>query len=1069
MDKIFNLLQRHRLESYCSAFQKLGVKDEQDFIDSVKDEDLSSLGLTHVEKNRFRDMQKFIGRLRGPVPETPSVHKSMKAFSLKYIYPMCPEVKFISDMDPAQNTVEELMLRIGHAENIGCSKEVCLYTVDGMPLSDDPFFNTWSLQDRHINDGDLIYAIFTPKENLITSILAKSEKSPRRVLGTDTVRCHVMLRGDFEVNVDFASDTVADLKNKLSGISGIPANVLHYRSDTGSGNTLEGLGITEGTTVNFSLSSFTEDYLDPNDLFSDEIIPSVQQTKKGMSVFLASLFVIKRTSPVVHPGDLIGYIRKVTGCSPLAQGLHQILQKNQILSRTQKIAVIEGLYTLFREILPKLESRDGDRIIEDQEVFEHSLFCWSYIMSETKKGNNHHEIYAPVSLMSDNGKRFCEPVTVPGVPDIMERADVLQQIRDDKTIPLCTEQVLMATSLKRATNTEKVLLSVHPSIKTYYLWISHNNVSGQNFQLETKKSLEVMTEEMKAFPMLSVTPPLQLKSLGHEGVCLVYLSKDNLGVYLCKDKLKPEIITVFNCLSGKNTNVDVDRLAAQIGDHRNDQSLATIRIPKEAILVLIDTSSSMNEKCYGSVDLQKIHTVKELFYNFANRSMAYDFHHIIGLVKFDSTVKTLQTFTETLEKFKDSVQSLEPAGCTLLYDALRRGRLELEKVKTQFPDCSLRILCLTDGNDSGSSNKPEDVAVSLIRSDIIVDSVLLGKVENNILHGISVATGGCCFKPDTSKDGLKLFETETVLSLGIRKKKNKADLTSVTKDFLKGRFAVHGYDDFPEAVLPSELTNKVTVTEDALKKKLREAKDGRFMERDRRILEELKNLHLHPHPFFQIYPSETDFTFWKLLMEGPPDTPYESGVFELFCQFGPEYPVKPPTVRFITPIYHCNINNVGRICHNIFDRGYNAHITMRDVLDSVYGLLIAPEPQDPLDSILAEEFLTSPKKYDEEAKKHTKKSAGTSLGEMEKKFVESVKPLPEKLICPLTKKIYVDPVITKYGNIYEHKAIEKYIKIYPFDPLAEPKRLRRCDWKPCTNMKDMVTAYRSSQISETSL
>uniref|UniRef100_A0A3B4AT85 UBC core domain-containing protein n=1 Tax=Periophthalmus magnuspinnatus TaxID=409849 RepID=A0A3B4AT85_9GOBI len=136
----------------------------------------------------------------------------------------------------------------------------------------------------------------------------------------------------------------------------------------------------------------------------------------------------------------------------------------------------------------------------------------------------------------------------------------------------------------------------------------------------------------------------------------------------------------------------------------------------------------------------------------------------------------------------------------------------------------------------------------------------------------------------------------------------------------------------------------------ALKKKIREAKDGRFMERDRRILEELKSLHCQPHPFFQIYPSETDFSKSRfILMEGPPDTPYESGVFELFCQFGPEYPVKPPTVRFITFIYHCNINNVGRICHNIFDRGYNAHITMREILNAVYGLLMDPEPQDPLD------------------------------------------------------------------------------------------------------------------------
>lgn len=52
-----------------------------------------------------------------------------------------------------------------------------------------------------------------------------------------------------------------------------------------------------------------------------------------------------------------------------------------------------------------------------------------------------------------------------------------------------------------------------------------------------------------------------------------------------------------------------------------------------------------------------------------------------------------------------------------------------------------------------------------------------------------------------------------------------------------------------------------------------------------------------------------------------------------------------------TKIYHCNINSVGRICHNIFDRNYNAQITMRDILNAVYGLLIVPEPDDPLDRL----------------------------------------------------------------------------------------------------------------------
>lgn len=140
-------------------------------------------GLSHVEKNRFSAMKNFIQRLRSPERQVQTgtpVQKSLESFCLQYTYPKCPQPKHIkgkrntyvithvcemnvgqsltqtstynrvasrwvfefTDMDPAQNTVEDLMLRIGHLESVGNSKGVCLYTVDGMPLTDDPFFNT---------------------------------------------------------------------------------------------------------------------------------------------------------------------------------------------------------------------------------------------------------------------------------------------------------------------------------------------------------------------------------------------------------------------------------------------------------------------------------------------------------------------------------------------------------------------------------------------------------------------------------------------------------------------------------------------------------------------------------------------------------------------------------------------------------------------------------------------------------------------------------------------------------------------------------------------------------------
>ncbi|XP_047223205.1 uncharacterized protein LOC124869417 [Girardinichthys multiradiatus] len=932
-----------------------------------------------------------------------------------------------------------------------------------MPLTDDPFFNMWSLRDRHIQNGDTVYAIFTPKENL-RQAPEMQKQQPCETNGTKGIRCHIMLKGYFEVLVDLESDTMATLRHKLSDTSGIPAHVLHHRGDYSMSDTLQRCGISEGSTVSFSLSSFSEETSHDETFYFNDVVPSVSQTLKGISVFFSSLHTIATHTDVPRK-TLLAYLRKLTGCNPLAQSLHQLC-RNERITRNQKIALVEGLYMLFRQLLPKQESQRGEKSIEDQDVFENSLYCWAHLINKAKDQTPELEVFAPITLVSEDGNHLCEPIRVPGVPTVFERADVLDKIKDGVKIPNCTEEPLRECSLQRAADVEKILLSVPRHVRTYPLWIHHDKVSGHNFQVKIEWTFGSMVEGLKSFPCLNVMPPLQLKDLGTTRSSLVMLSEDNLGIYLYKDKGSPDMIKVRDCLDGKVKTVDLNVLAAKTGDHRDDETFITTRIPKEAILVLMDTSSSMEEECYENAEIKKINAVKELFDNFATRTMAYDFHHVISLVKFDSFVTTLCTFTENLETFKKHLRDLKASGCTLLYDALRRGARELEKVKERFPDCRLRLICLTDGNDSGSLTEPVAVTVKLLKSDIIVDSILLGYVENSMLHGISNATGGCCFKPQTTKDGLKLFEIETVLSLEQRKPKTKLDTSSVSESSLMGLFAAHGYDEYPETFLPSQINERVTLTESALKKKICESKDGRFMEKDKRILEELKSLHCDPHPFFRVFPLESDFTFWRILMQGPPDTPYETGVFELYCQFGPNYPVKPPVLRFVTHVYHCNVNSVGRICHNIFDRNYNAHITMKEIFDAVYGLLIVPEPDDPLDSILAEEFLTSREMYEQEAKKHTEEHAGKSLDNMEKKLMDPVPQfVPQHLLCPLTKKVFVDPVRTVYGTVYERKAIEEHLKQHKYDPLAGPgHELEMSDLISDWNMKKRVIDYRSRQI-----
>lgn len=42
---------------------------------------------------------------------------------------------------------------------------------------------------------------------------------------------------------------------------------------------------------------------------------------------------------------------------------------------------------------------------------------------------------------------------------------------------------------------------------------------------------------------------------------------------------------------------------------------------------------------------------------------------------------------------------------------------------------------------------------------------------------------------------------------------------------------------------------------------------------------------------------------------GPRGTPYENGTFTLQVDVPKEYPFLPPGVKFITPVYHPNIDN----------------------------------------------------------------------------------------------------------------------------------------------------------------
>jgi ubiquitin-conjugating enzyme E2 N len=73
--------------------------------------------------------------------------------------------------------------------------------------------------------------------------------------------------------------------------------------------------------------------------------------------------------------------------------------------------------------------------------------------------------------------------------------------------------------------------------------------------------------------------------------------------------------------------------------------------------------------------------------------------------------------------------------------------------------------------------------------------------------------------------------------------------------------------------------------------------------------------------------------------------------------FLPEaYPMEPPKVRFLTRIYHPNIDKLGRICLDVLKEKWSPALQIRTVLLSIQALLSCPEVSDPLDPSVADHF-----------------------------------------------------------------------------------------------------------------
>ena len=138
-----------------------------------------------------------------------------------------------------------------------------------------------------------------------------------------------------------------------------------------------------------------------------------------------------------------------------------------------------------------------------------------------------------------------------------------------------------------------------------------------------------------------------------------------------------------------------------------------------------------------------------------------------------------------------------------------------------------------------------------------------------------------------------------------------------------------------------------------------------------RLAKELDEMKMCPPAFCSAKPIHGDMRRWSATIIGPPGSPYENGVFKLLLEFPAFYPAVPPRVKYVTKIFHMNVNEDGWIKLDILNRKWSPETSVSRILLAIVSLMTTPNPDDPFDREKSSMYRRHRSRYLEEAKLYT--------------------------------------------------------------------------------------------------
>jgi len=131
----------------------------------------------------------------------------------------------------------------------------------------------------------------------------------------------------------------------------------------------------------------------------------------------------------------------------------------------------------------------------------------------------------------------------------------------------------------------------------------------------------------------------------------------------------------------------------------------------------------------------------------------------------------------------------------------------------------------------------------------------------------------------------------------------------------------------------------------------------------KRLIRDFKRLSSDPPGGISGSPLPDNIMLWNAVIFGPGDTPFEDGTFKLLLTFDESYPNKPPTVKFLSRMFHPNVYANGELCLDILQNRWSPTYDVAAILTSIQSLLHDPNPNSPANAEAAQLYRENMKEY----------------------------------------------------------------------------------------------------------